>query len=215
MNQDPRISGLYGLVDASASPGRSHEEIGRALLQASVRVLQVRWKNGTDAQIRALLRILHPLCEEASALLIVNDHMRIAADFAGVGLHLGQDDADPRAARRILGPSRIIGWSTHSEADIVRAHELPLDYLGFGPVFDGMGKHRTQGDRRKERRPVGVEALRAAVTRASPLPVVAIGGITKANFERVRATGVAAWAVLGAVSGAPDISAAVPPFQGG
>ncbi len=204
-----RVSGLYGMADTSAGGVRTHEELGRILLREGVTIVQIRWKDGTDEQIAEVVEALLLEAEARGSTLVVNDRLEVAAAFPGVGLHLGQDDGDPRAARRRLGEGRVIGLSTHDARDVRAACDAPVDYLGFGPIFSGAGKHRSTGDRRLVRSPVGLPALAEAVSLAGPRPIVAIGGITASHLVSVRSTGVAAWAVLGAIAAAPDPVAAI------
>lgn len=204
------IAGLYGMVDTSAAPGRDPLEVADGLLAAGVRVLQLRMKGAPDAAVRRVLGPLAARCAAAGASLVVNDRVDLAAEF-GVGVHLGQDDGDPRQARARLGGA-LVGWSTHDLEQVARAAALGVDYIGFGPVFSGTGKHRSRGDSRTPMAARGIDGLAAAV-RASAVPVVAIGGIGLAQLPAVAATGVAAVAAIGAVAGADDVAAAARAFQ--
>jgi thiamine-phosphate pyrophosphorylase len=193
------------MVDTSARPDRTHLEIAEALLAAGVRVLQLRMKGASDAEVRAVLDRLVPRL--GSATLILNDRVDLAATVPGVGVHLGQGDLDPAEARRRLGPDRIIGWSTHTLSQVRAAASLPVQYIAFGPVFSAAGKYRLHGDAREPMSAVGVEGLRRAVE-ASERPVIAIGGIDQDNLPGVLETGVCGVAVIAAVAAAPDMTAA-------
>ena len=197
------VRGLYGMVDLSASPRLTHERLAEALLAAGATVIQLRMKRADDDEVEATLRRLLPAATAAGATLVVNDRIDVAARLEGVGLHLGQDDLDPREARRRLGPDRLIGWSTHTPAQVAAAPSMQVDYIGFGPVFSAAGKHRDPADPRPPMAPVGLSGLKAAV-RLSNLPVVAIGGIDLERVEFVVATGVHAAAVISAVTTAAD-----------
>jgi thiamine-phosphate pyrophosphorylase len=199
-----RVQGLYGMVDASARPGRGHLAIAGGLVAAGVSVLQLRAKDAEDAELLELARAL----AELPALLIVNDRVAVAAQIDGVGVHLGQDDLPVSEARRRL-PGRVIGWSTH---DLEQVQAAEADYIGFGPVFTAAGKHRSAADEREPMAARGVEGLAAAVAAAS-VPVVAIGGIGLGELASVVATGVHAVAAIGAVSGADDVEQAARAFQ--
>lgn len=195
------------MVDTSATPSRSHRQIAEALLHAGVRCLQLRAKDLDDATLGQQLEELLPLVREFDARLILNDRMELASRFPGVGLHLGQDDASPEEARRLLGPGAWIGWSTHTLDQVAEAQALPIDYIGFGPVFCGEGKHLSSGDLRTASNPVGTELLARAVRRSS-LPVVAIGGINEDNLDSVVDAGAGAVAMISAVTRASDMRAA-------
>jgi thiamine-phosphate pyrophosphorylase len=132
--------------------------------------------------------------------VIVNDRPDVALALAGrgcAGVHLGQDDFPPTEARDLLGPEALIGLSTHSAREVAAAHELPVSYLGFGPVFAS----RTKG----ARAPVGPEAAWIA-SRASVLPVFPIGGIDETNAAELAHVGRAA--VSAAILSAADPASA-------
>jgi thiamine-phosphate pyrophosphorylase len=118
----------------------------------------------------------------------VNDRADIAR-LASAALHLGQDDLTPTDARRVVSAGTIIGFSTHNERQLREAANEPADYLAFGPIFGTVSKQNPDPV-------VGVEELR----RLRPLtdrPLVAIGGITRANAPDVLAAGADSVAVIG------------------
>lgn len=208
------VCGLYGMVDTSASPQLQHLELAGSLLQAGVSVLQLRMKDAEDAQRLRILRALKDLAEPLGALIVINDHVHLAAAVAGVGVHLGQDDHDPRQARAILGDSVLIGLSTHSPQQARDAERLGVDYIGYGPIFSAGGKHISANDQRPPRSPVGLASLKAVVKQAA-IPVVAIGGIDLDKLPLLLATGVDAVAALSAITSAPSPVAAARAFQAG
>ena len=201
------LRGLYGMIDRSASPQRSHRDIAEALIDAGVRVLQLRDKAASDDDLRELIDDLLPLTFATGVRLLLNDRLHIAAEFSGVGVHLGQHDASPNEARDLLGDEVLIGWSTHTLDQVISAHHLPIDYVGFGPIFGATGKHRTPGDQREPMSSRGTENL-AEVVRVSTLPVVAIGGINEDNLDDVLDTGVTRVAAIGAVTRADNMTKA-------
>jgi len=192
--------GFYGIADADAAPDVL--AFGRALLRGGVRVLQLRMKHRAPDVIRPVLETLRIDSAKVGAVLILNDHPHLAAEFPEVGVHLGQHDVDPREARDLL-PGRLIGWSTHDLEQIRRAGSLPVDYVGYGPIFSAATKHLHRADRRTEDPACGVEGLRAAVA-ASVRPVVAIGGIDAASRADVWGANPHGVVAIGAVAGAPD-----------
>lgn len=185
------VRGLYGMVDTGVA--RAPADQLAVLLDAGCRVVQLRAKSASTADRCALTRALMPRVRAAGARLIVNDDLSAAALADGV--HLGQDDAPPALARARLGAGALVGWSTHTAGQVAAACGH-VDYIGFGPVFSTTSKDTGYPPR-------GVEALAAAVS-AFGGPVVAIGGIDAASLPAVRATGAAAWAVIGAIWAAPD-----------
>jgi len=133
---------------------------------------------------------LKELADAAGATLIVNDRADIAR-LAGAGLHVGQEDLAPDAARSIVGNAAVLGLSTHTSAQIDAAVLGPVDYVAVGPVF-GTNTKDTGYEA------VGFEALRHASEQARPrgLPVVAIGGITLERAVEVVSAGADALAVI-------------------
>jgi thiamine-phosphate pyrophosphorylase len=118
---------------------------------------------------------------------VVNDRADLARLF-GAALHLGQDDLPPAAARAVNGEQAVVGFSTHNEAQLRAAADEPVDYLALGPIFSTATKENPDAT-------VGVEELR----RLRPLtarPLVAIGGITRANAAKVRAAGADSLAIV-------------------
>lgn len=200
------------MVDVSSCPGRTHEEIAEALATEGVRVLQLRMKGAGDSLVLAVAARILPCIRAAGATLVLNDRADLAATLPGVGVHLGQDDEDPRAVRRRLGPDRLIGWSTSDLRQARSAVAMGVDYVGFGPVFSAAGKHLDPADTRTPHPPVGLSGLRAAVL-AAGLPVVAIGGIDLQRLDAVLATGVQAVAMVSAVTTAKDPGAAARAVQ--
>jgi thiamine-phosphate pyrophosphorylase len=105
------------------------------------------------------------------------------------GVHLGQDDLPPAAARRLLGEQAIIGFSTHNVGQVRRALEEPVDYIAIGPIFTTKTKDQPEPT-------VGLEGLRGVRRLVSDLPLVAIGGITLKNAPQVLAAGADSVAVV-------------------
>ena len=185
------IHGLYGIADATASAG-DPVRLGAAMLEGGCRLLQLRCKGWSPADIERAARDLSTRCRAVGATFIVNDHPSIAVAADAHGAHVGQLDASAAEVRRILGPDRIFGRSTHSVAQLHEALE-EADYIAFGPVWS-----TPNGGREKPVR--GLEQL-AAARREVPLhvPLVAIGGITPQRLPQVKALRVSAWAVIGAI----------------
>ncbi len=200
---DPHVQGLYGIADISGAPGRTELELADAYLAAGVTVLQLRMKDASREEVRGVLTELLPRAHSAGCALVLNDDPGLAAEFPSVGVHLGQGDMSPVEARAILGEGRLIGWSTHCLADVRSADQLPIDYVGFGPVFSAAGKHLSARDRREPMAPLGLASL-SHVVAAATVPVVAIGGIDSRTLPAVMETGVCSVAVISAVSRADD-----------
>jgi len=132
------------------------------------------------------------VARECGVQVLVNDRVDLAEAVGADGVHVGQDDLPPEAARRLLGPDAIIGYSTHNVEQAREAATLPISYLAIGPIFRTTSKTDTS--------PVlGLDGLRAVRAAIGPLPLVAIGGITHANARSVIEAGADSVAVISAL----------------
>ena len=191
-------SHFYGMVDPSG--GHEPEQLARMLVDAGARVLQLRLKNVGGRDLLVAARSISRMCHERGAIFIVNDRADIALLAEADGVHLGQTDLPLDAARRVVGRERIIGISTHSVEQAQAAEAGGADYIGFGPIFAGGLKQNQRGKGLDELR-----AVRSAVT----LPIVAIGGITKATMPDVLVAGADSCAIITDVVKAPDVEVKV------
>ena len=195
-----RIRGLYGLADADASGG-DPEGLAASLIEGGCRLIQLRCKGWDYADQLTAARAVQARCAAVGATFIVNDHASIAAEVNADGVHVGQLDAPVSEVRRIVGPDKIIGRSTHALEQVQQAL-TGADYVAFGPVFATSNVSRPKGVR-------GLEALRLVSRHLdNRVPLVAIGGITAARLGVVHQAGAHAWAVIGAVAGASNRVAA-------
>ena len=142
------------------------------------------------------------LARPRGASAIVNDRVDLALLAQAEGVHVGQDDLPVAEARALLGPGAIVGFSTHSVAQIDPALATPLSYIAVGPVFGTTSKETGYNA-------VGLELVREAVRRANGRPVVAIGGITLATAPAVIAAGASMVAVIADLLAGGDPAAAV------
>jgi thiamine-phosphate pyrophosphorylase len=172
--------------------------LGRVLdgaLAGGVDVVQLRQENLAALLDAAIL--YRERCREAGALFIVNNDPELAAEIDADGVHVGQDDMPIARAREIVGEERLIGLSTHSDAQIDAA--MGVDYIGVGPVWATPTK--------PDYPPVGLDLVRYAATHAK-VPFFAIGGIDPANAADVFAAGAKRIAVVRAIGAAADPQAA-------
>lgn len=185
---------LYLVLDPDLCGGaegmlRTTEEA----LEGGVTIVQLRaptWKKrALAACARDLLEMLRP----RGIPLIINDHADVAAAVGADGLHVGQDDLSSADARRIIGPDMILGLSAGNVDEVRGVDPVLVDYLGIGPVWATATKKDAGAA-------VGLEGL-ASLSAASPLPVVAIGGIGASNAADVMRTGVDGIAVVSAICG--------------
>jgi thiamine-phosphate pyrophosphorylase len=185
---------LYPIADADSCA--DVVALAEAILAGGARLLQLRAKRASTRELIDLGLAVHACATRAGALMILNDRADVAR-LIGCGVHLGQDDLPPAAARAILGPEAVIGFSTHTLAQMEAAVRAgAVDYLAFGPIFATASKANPD--------PVqGLDGLAAARARC-PLPLVAIGGINAATIPAVRAAGADAVAVIGAIAGADE-----------
>ena len=191
-------SRFYAIVDPAA--GHEPVELAVLLLQAGVRILQLRLKETSGRDFLDAANRIGRLCRERGTLFIVNDRADIAMLADADGVHLGQRDIPLDAGRRVVGPDKVIGISTAS-VEMARAAEVGgADYIGFGPMYQGGLKNIKVAQ--------GLEKLRA-VRAAVKIPIVAIGGITEATMPEVLGAGADAAAIITDVIKAPDLTAKV------
>jgi thiamine-phosphate pyrophosphorylase len=187
------VSRLYAIVDAEvlAARGVALADFARDLRAAGVTLLQYRDKNGSPQEVLRAASILRETMSGSGCRLILNDRADLAvlANFDGV--HVGQGDLSPADARRVVGPARIVGVSTHTDDQARIADESCADYIAMGPVF-------ATGTKPDAAAVVGLEGVRRAraLTRK---PLVAIGGITRANARSVIDAGADSIAVISAL----------------
>ncbi|MGC8549049.1 MAG: thiamine phosphate synthase [Acidobacteriaceae bacterium] len=198
---------LYPILDAgilSADPEVRRGELLRLVrwvVDAGVTILQYRNKTGSDAQILADARWIRDGAGP-DPTLILNDRVDLVERAGFDGAHVGQGDMSPAEARRMLGPGRVLGVSTHNPEQLAVADQAPVDYIAIGPVFATLSKENPDPV-------VGLEGVRA-VRRLTGRPLVAIGGIGPANAKAVIEAGADCVAVISAVFGG-----AVEPLESG
>ena len=167
---------LYVITDQKENLLKIIEEV----LIAGVRIIQYRFKTGTDKDhLQEAIQIKN-LCNKYDSLLIINDRVDIALASDADGIHLGQDDLDLKTARKLLGYSKIIGISANNEIDISNALRDGCDYIGIGPVFETSTK--------KDKKPLGIERIKT-LTKDLNIPWFAIGGVTKNNISYLKSNG--------------------------
>ncbi len=190
---------LYAIIDVScfATPMRSTAaivEYARELAAGGATLVQYRNKAGCAREMmRNAREIRRALGDDVT--LIMNDRADLCLAAAYEGVHVGQDDLSPEGARAIIGPSGMLGVSTHNLEQVRNADSGPADYIAFGPVFSTSSKQRPDPV-------VGLGGLRAARA-ATRKPLVAIGGITRANARSVVEAGADSVAVIADLLASP------------
>jgi thiamine-phosphate pyrophosphorylase len=177
-------------VDMAARVGWTPPDLARAYLDGGARLLQIRAKQQSSATFLDLCDEIVRLAVPYAAVVIVNDRADLAVMANAQGVHVGQDDLPPADARRLVGPDRIVGFSTHSVPQIEAAIREPISYLAVGPVFGTKTKNTGYSA-------VGLDLVSTAVRLAKGIPVVAIGGITLDTAESVLQAGATSVAVIG------------------
>lgn len=183
-----QLSKLYAITDVSLS-GLSHVEQVAAMCAGGARLVQLRDKDLSPQEFYQQAREALEITRRSKARLIINDRVDIALSIGADGVHLGQDDMPPDAARRVLGADAIIGWSTHNVEQAISGRELPINYLALGPIF-GTGTKKNPDPE------VGLDRLREVCRQVSDIPLVAIGGITLENAPSVLAEGADSVAIV-------------------
>jgi thiamine-phosphate pyrophosphorylase len=190
-----KFPALYPILDASClAASEDRAAFLRRLVEdfggAGVGILQYRNKTGDEAEILSDARVTRDAAL-GRMVLILNDWPELALSAGFDGVHLGQADLSPNEARGIMGPAKIVGVSTHNEAQLRAADSQPVDYIAIGPVFATTTKQNPDPV-------VGLEGVRMARS-LTQKTLVAIGGITLENAAIVRRAGADSVAVISAI----------------
>jgi thiamine-phosphate pyrophosphorylase len=192
---------FYPILDAGLllSTGLSIESFARELRAAGIRFLQYRDKDAADGLLLERAAMLRGIFPVSDSCLILNDRVPLVLSAGYDGVHVGQEDLSPVEARGILGSQMVVGVSTHGEGQLLDAAVSPVDYVAIGPVFATSSKQVPDPV-------VGLEGVRAARA-ITDKPLVAIGGITRANCAAVIEAGADSVAVISDLVQSPARSA--------
>lgn len=169
-------------------------DLAEAAIAGGADVIQYRNKTASSRAMIEGAGAVREICGAAGVPFIVNDRIDVALAVDADGVHLGQNDLPVQVARKLLGASKVVGSSTSTYYEALRAEREGVDYLSCGHIFPTASKVKSYPAR-------GVRFL-AEVCRTIKIPVVAIGGITAANAAEVMQAGVFGVAVIGAVRNA-------------
>jgi thiamine-phosphate pyrophosphorylase len=180
---------LYPITDQHIS-GLSHAEQVVLLNNCGATLIQLREKLDPPVKFFEQAESAVRVARDLGAKIIINDRLDIALAVKADGVHLGQEDLPPDAARRILGSNAIIGFSTHSLKQARLAAQMPVDYVAIGPIFSTTTKQSANA-------PLGLDGLARVREALGAMPLVAIGGITSENIGAVIKAGADVVAVIG------------------
>jgi thiamine-phosphate pyrophosphorylase len=190
------IAGLYAITQETDNTAQLLAAV-TAALNGGARTVQYRDKSGDVARQHEQASVLLTLCHRYHVPFIVNDSLRLADLIGADGVHLGRDDGTVREARIVLGPERMIGISCYQSLDLaLAAQEAGADYVAFGRFFSSGTK------------PDAASAELSLLHQATyqiHRPIVAIGGVTLGNANRLISAGADAVAVVGALFDSQDI----------
>ena len=191
---------LYVVTDRQQTAGRPLDEVVAAAARGGLGAVQLREKDLSARELYDLGASLQEVLNPHRVPLLINDRIDVALALNAAGVHLAGHSLPTRTARRVLGPDKLLGVSTHSLDAAREAGEEGADFVVFGPVFATPSKI-AYGP------PQGLLRL-AEVARDVPVPVIGIGGITPGNLPQVMQTGARGVAMIRAVLAAPDPCAA-------
>lgn len=189
----PRV---YPITDTQIS-GLSHAEQVARFAEGGATLVQLRDKHASALEFYEQAKAALEIANKRGVQLIINDRVDLALALGGIGVHLGQDDLPPEAARQLLGDDAIIGYSTHSLAQIQQAANLPVDYLAIGPIFPTTTKANPDPV-------VGLSGVRLAREAVGEKPLVGIGGVSRANAREVIEAGADSVALIRTLLTEPD-----------
>ncbi|MCH5251835.1 MAG: thiamine phosphate synthase [Lachnospiraceae bacterium] len=190
---------LYLCTDRELMTTDTIEESVELAIKGGITVVQLREKNSTSREFYKLAHGVKEITDAYEIPLIINDRIDIAMAVGADGVHLGQKDMPIQAARNLLGSDKIVGATANTVEAAVEAWKNGADYLGVGDVFGTSTKADTTHITLEE-----LKKIRLAVQ----IPVVAIGGVNAENISLLRETGVEGAAVISAIVGQKDITAA-------
>ena len=196
---------LYAITDIEMAKGKTYPEIVGAVLSAGVRVVQLRDKTSPFEDLLEVGPGLVEMAHDHGAVLLVNDNPYLAREIGADGVHVGQSDFPVDIVRAIVGPDKIIGLSTHTRPQAIKAESMDVDYIGLGPIFHTATKELNYY-------PLGVQMVRFAANKLK-IDFVCIGGITLENLPDILAAGARCCAVVSGIMAEDDTVAAARRFR--
>jgi thiamine-phosphate pyrophosphorylase len=186
-----KIGRLHVITDTELQTRFSHVVLAKMAIAGGADTIQFRQKSGSTREMIEMARQIKQLCIDHGVTFIVNDRLDVAIASDSDGVHLGRDDFPIPLARDLLGDQKIIGGSAVTLEEAQKCLVDGADYVGFGPVYPTTSK--------ADAGPVTGIDLMIKVIETVPLPLIAIGGVTKDNTLEVMEAGVHGIAVISAV----------------
>lgn len=196
MRSSFRLPRVYPITDTQIS-GLSHAEQVALFADGGATVVQLRDKHASALEFYKQAKAALAVARERGVQIVINDRADIALAVGADGVHLGQDDLPPEAARRLLGDDVVIGFSTHNVKQAIEASTWPIDYLAIGPIFETSTKQNPDPV-------VGLDGLKIVREAIGERPLVGIGGITPANARSVINAGADSVAIIRGLLTSPD-----------
>lgn len=198
---------LYLVTDRAHTEGRPFLEVLRRAVGEGLSAIQLREKDLSPSALMDLGRHVLEIARSRGAKLLINDHIDVALALHADGVHLRANSLPVSVARKLIGPTRLIGVSVHSEEDAIHADGDGADFAVLGPIYDTPSK-RAFGP------PLGLSVLERAAVKCR-MPVLAIGGITPSRVPEVRRAGARGVAVLSAILAADNVEMVTRQLVGG
>lgn len=195
-------------ITNTASPVSIEEQV-KQVLEGGCKWIQLRMKEASDEEFKAMAEKLKPICQEHDAFLVLNDRVAIAKELEVSGVHLGKNDMVPSKARIELGGGPVIGVTANTFADVEAVRYFDIDYIGLGP-------YRFTETKQNLAPVLGLDGIRKITTDMREaeitIPTVAVGGVRLEDVVPLMEAGVNGVAVSGAIAFASDIVAATKSF---
>lgn len=191
---------LYLVTDRDILKRRDILIATEEAIKGGVTLVQLREKSISSLDFYNLALKMKKLTHYYNVPLIINDRLDIALAADADGLHIGQDDLPIEAARKLLGKSKILGYSVGNVEEAIFGVKNGADYLGAGPVYP-------TGSKSDAREPIGIDCLRS-IKENVKVPIVGIGGIGMNNIAEVRASGIDGISLISAILGKDNVEAA-------
>jgi thiamine-phosphate pyrophosphorylase len=190
-------SRLYGILDLGYVDAPHVESVAEQMIEGGVDLIQLRAKNFAATEIAKIGARLRSITRDRGIPFIINDHAEIARSLQADGVHVGQDDPALAEVRRAVGPDCMVGKSTHSVDQAIRAFYEGADYIGFGPIFATPTK--------PDYPPIGLSEIQK-VHDAVRIPIFCIGGIKLDNLPEVIEAGARRVVIVSGLLQAADVA---------